>query len=267
MTSMQPKTPISPAINVPAGAAPDHGLDPEDEKFRARLALGQGETRSFYAITPELPPVGSDTAAWAESVAWSELGTLTLEEDGGASSNNSGSAGALKLSPELRLKDVAVRRYFNIRSTFDRTLESTSCFDCDLPREALEAARQLAKDALAAILPMQAYLFIPPDELAKAQAEAEKIAREFAGECLKHMQKTSEDAKKSLKSGDLKSSLSKRLRVFSGRHDARLHIFPYSQLYAPETGIATVAIIESRHQSITGDHGRARMTSASSFPS
>jgi hypothetical protein len=44
---MQPKTPISPAIHVPQGATPDHGLDPEDEKFRTRLALGQNDARSF----------------------------------------------------------------------------------------------------------------------------------------------------------------------------------------------------------------------------
>ncbi|MFN7400993.1 MAG: hypothetical protein ACK5R4_01500 [Alphaproteobacteria bacterium] len=264
---MQPKTPISPAIHVPQGATPDHGLDPEYEKFRTRLALGQNDARSFYAVTLELPPIGSDTKNWAESIAWAELGTLSLEDDIGGSSATSGSADPLQLSPELRLKTLSVRRFFNIRTAFDRALESESCFDCDLPREALETARQLAKDALAAILPMQAYLFIPPDELAKAQADAERIAREFAGDCLKHARKDSEEAKKSLKSGEIKSSLGKRLRKLSERHDGRYHIFPYSQLHAPETGIATIAIIESRHQSITGDHGRVRMTTTSSFPS
>ncbi len=260
LISMQPKTPISSAFNVPPGTLPDHGLDPEEEKFRNRLALGQSNNRSFYAITPDLPPTGSDVTSWAESVAWSELGTLTLEDNMGESSNNSSSAGSLSLSPELRLKNVSVRRFFNVRTAFDRTFESASCFDCDLPREALEAARQLAKDALVSILPMQAYLFIPPDELAKAQAEAEKIAREFASDCLKQTKSESEHNKKSLNPVDLKSGLTKRLRKLSERHDARFHLFPFSQLYAPETGIATVAMIESRHQSITGDHARVRMT-------
>ena len=262
---MRSKTPISPGIHVPAGATPSHGLDPEEEKFRTRLG-GGADIRVIHAVTHTLPPQGADTQAWAESVSWVELGSLSLIPGGGTSGEDSGNGEAVKLSPEIRLKHMEIRRFFNIRTAFDRSLDAASCFDCDLPRETLDAARQLAKDALAAILPMQAYLFIPPDELAKAQAEAEKIAREFAADCLKIAQKDAENLKKSLKSGELKSGLSKRLRTLSERHDARYHIMPFSRLYAPETGIATVAVIESRHQSISGDHGRARMGTTSSFP-
>jgi hypothetical protein len=256
---MHPKTPISPGTDVPAGAAPNHGLDPQEEKFRTRLGQDQ-EIRRFYAFTPELPPPGADPTSWAESVSWTELGTLSLAPGDASSGEGSGDMPPVQLSPDTRLKHMATRRFFNIRTALDRKLETTSFFECDLPRETIDAARQLAKDALAAILPMQAYLFIPPDELARAQREAEKIAREFAADCLKIAQNDAEHAKKSLKSGDLTSGLRKRLRSLSERHDARYHVFPYSQRYAPETGIATVAVIESRHQSITGDHGRARMS-------
>ena len=258
---MRSKTPISPGIHVPAGSTPDHGLDPEEEKFRTRLGAKQAvqAVRTFFALTPELPPKSADTTSWAESVSWVELGSLSLISGEGASGEESGNSETVRLSPETRLKYMEIRRFFNIRTAFDRSLDTASCFDCDLPRETLDAARQLAKDVLTAILPMQAYLFIPPDELARAQAEAEKIAREFAADCLKMAQKDAEHSKKSLKSGELKSILSKRLRTLSERHDARYHVMPFSRLYAPETGIATVAAIESHHHSITGDHGRARM--------
>jgi len=40
-----------------------------------------------------------------------------------------------------------------------------------------------------------------------------------------------------------------------------MHIFPHTQLSAPDTGVATIAIIASQQQSIVGDHGRYSGTS------
>lgn len=268
-------TPITDPRDVSPAAKPHHGLDPEDQPFTARRNNEQLVERR-YAIHPELIlAISRDPAAikaaeerlaqtpWAQRVEWTELGTLDLDTKS-ASGSGEGSASAtgrgITIGGTTSIAEARNKGFFNLQAAFERGIKSEFEEEKDAEREMLQQAQAAAKEALAALLPPQAFLFVPLDELARAQQEAERLARDFAKECLKTQKDHDKDAmKKGGKSHDLKASLGKKLRGLSLRHDGRMHIHPFSGRYAPETGVATVAIIESRHQSITGEHGHARM--------
>mgnify|MGYP003386622112 CR=1 FL=1 len=256
-------TPITDPRDVPPTARPVHGLPKEgdvvDESFAItqELILPVKDAASLKAAEEKLAK-----QSWSDRVEWVELGQLSLDtkpatDSTGGSSGGSATARAITLGGNTSIAETRNKGFFNLQAAFERGLKTEFEEEKDVSREIMEATQQTAKDALASILPSQAFLFVPPDELFRAQQEAEKLARDFAKECLGAQKNPDKDAmNKGGKSNELKSSLGRKLRGLSLRHDGRMHIFPYSQQYAPETGIATVAAIESRYQSITGDHGR-----------
>ncbi|MFZ4124955.1 MAG: hypothetical protein ACOYJ2_02635 [Rickettsiales bacterium] len=260
------RTPITDPRHVAPTERPKHGLPRDNEDI----------VEEIFAISHELivPITGDDAAIkraeeklaqknWAERTEWSELGQLSVDgKPSSASSDGSGSTASrtIQIGGNTSISEVRNRGFFNLQAAFERGLKTEFEEERDATKEVIEAATVAAREALAAILPPQAFLFVPPDELFRAQQEAERLAREFAKESLNTQKAPDKDAmSKGGKTGDLKRSLGKKLRGLSLRHDGRMHIYPYSEQYAPETGITPVAKIESRHQSIVGDHGRAQM--------
>jgi|GEM_PF-4187783 len=255
-------TPITDPRDVPPTAKPVHGLPKEGDVTEERFGVAQDlilpvkDAASLKAAEEKL-----SKHSWSERVEWTELGQLTLDTkpatDSSGSNTGSSTARSITIGGNTSVAEARNKGFFNLQAAFERGMKTEFEEEKDASREIMEAAQQTARDALASILPSQAFMFIPPDELFRAQQEAEKLARDFAKECLGAHKNPDKDAMhKGGKSGELKSSLGRKLRGLSLRHDGRMHIFPYSQQYAPETGIATVAAIESRYQSITGDHGR-----------
>lgn len=263
---MTRRTPITDPRHVAPTERPTHGLPRDNEDI----------VEEIFAICCDLiiPIMGDDAALrhaeeklaqknWVDRTEWSELGQLTA--DGNPSSTSSdGSASAtgrtIQIGGNTTVAEVRNRGFFNLQAAFERGLKTEFEAERDATKEVIEAAIATAREALAAILPPQAFLFIPPDELFRAQQEAERLAREFAKESLSTQKTPDKNAmSKGGKTGDLKRSLGKKLRNLSLRHDGSMHIYPFSQQYAPETGLTPVAKIESRHQSIVGDHGRAQM--------
>jgi hypothetical protein len=260
-------TPITDPRHIAPNERLVHGL-PRDNADIAEHA---------FAITQELIlPVEKESAlkaaeekltqkSWSDRVEWTELGQLTTDIKSTTSSGD-GSASTttrtITIGGNTSITEARNKGFFNLQAAFERGLKTEFEEEKDVERELLHSAHAIAKEALAALLPPQAFLFVPPDELFKAQQDAEKTAREFAKECLNAHKSPDKDAMKTGKSMDLKASLGKKLRSFSLRHNASMHIHPFSGQYAPETGIATVAVIESRHQSIAGEHGRVRMSTS-----
>lgn len=261
-------TTITDPRDVPRDTKLDHGLDPEEKRFASRREGNQLIT-FIFALTPELvvpADVKSLKAAeekltqssWADRTEWNEL--LAFMPGEKPAGDSSGSTRGITLGGSTSIAEVRNKGFFNLQAAFERGLKTEFEATKDAEREILDAAQTAAKEALAFILPTQAYLFIPVDELFAAQQQAEKMARDFAKECINAQKIPDKDSmKKGGASAEMKTSLGTKLRSLSMRHDGRMHIHPFSGRYAPETGIATVAAIESRQQSISGDHGRAQM--------
>lgn len=263
-------TTITDPRDVPRGTKPDHGLDPEEKRFASRREGNELITITL-ALSPALViPVDEKSlkaaeekltqSSWSDRTEWNELLPYMPNDKSSGDSSSSTTARGITLGGNTSIAEVRNKGFFNLRAAFERGIKTEFEEIKDAEREIIDAAQLAAKEALAFILPTQAYLFIPADELFAAQQQAEKMAREFAKECINSQKIPDKDSmKKGGASTEMKSSLGTKLRSLSMRHDGRMHIHPFSGRYAPETGIATVAAIESRNQSITGDHGRAQM--------
>jgi hypothetical protein len=205
-------------------------------------------------------------ASWVGLIEWIELSApLPLEipenQSSGDSSDTSNIQPPLLRAEVSAAKGLRAEGFIHVRRVFERGISSAISRDNPLESKHAEEAQTLARELVKEILPAQAFLFVPPDELALAAKEAEKIARDMVQQCKLIVSDHAKLEPKPLLRQELKQSVSKRIRGLRERHDARLHMFPYSEQSAPITGVATVAIIASQQQSIIGDHGRVSQTS------
>lgn len=252
----------------------DHGLGRRDQGrfaiFNARTSIGLNPNHITFGIT-HMMPVALDSedpntaisnalellqrhvASWHDRVSYHELGTSlhSLPDDTSSTDDGEESANASSKSADKRfVMHPHHYGYVRLHATFARAFGRIRE---ENPDEPTTKATEIAERALKDLLPEQAYLFIPPEALMIATKEAERIAED----AIKHAKQREKEQPKDAKLyGQVKQKLANSIHAIRVRHDGRMHIFPYTQLYAPETGIATIAIIASQQQSIVNDHGR-----------
>lgn len=258
----------------------DHGLGRDPRKsgllaiYQPRISISPDSDRIVFGITHQIPlsmvepSAASDLEnavqllehaciSWQDYVSYQRLGHFVSMIPGDKPSNAESEDGNTSGSTHGRVpKKFALSPhhygYIALHSLMQRTITSSS-------EGCTSDAMAIAHRALEELLPQQAYLFIPPHDLMMATKEAERIASEalkFAQESMhKQVQKPADVY------GQVKRKLSHGIRALRIRHDGRMHIFPYTQLSAPDTGVATIAIIASQQQSIVNDHGRYSATS------
>lgn len=265
---------ISAPENVSHTGPFDHGLGRDNERqrlaiFNAHTSFGLNPRSIAFGIT-QMMPVSIDTdnpqasianaldllqrhvSSWHDRVSYHELGSsLQLLPDETMTDNDEASETASAKSADKRfVMHPHHYGYLRLHSVFSKAFDRIRE---DAPDDETLKAADIAQRALKDLLPEQAYLFIPPDALMLATKEAERIAEDT----IKHTkQREKEQPKEAKLYGQVKHKLASSIHAMRVRHDARMHIFPYTQLYAPETGIATIAIIASQQQSIANDHGR-----------
>jgi hypothetical protein len=268
LQSVSDARPYSPA------EAPNHGLDPEETRFQSRYGMLPKKSVIFALIEWQavciLPEPSQQLAAvqeaarrlensisqWADTLTYYDLGCAQWLPEATDNSNNS-TTGTQKTSKK-NIESPNVYGYIHLAPYLGKALHAYARAT-DPFSSAKQEAEQLAQKILADILPTQAFMFIAPDELAKATQEAIRISRELFDQSLQYVSSKSQPTPKP-NEPEIKSSILRRLRGFRNRHDARMHFMPYTALYAPETGVATIAIIASEQQSISGDYGRASLT-------
>jgi len=249
----------------------DHGLGRDRDRFaviRARTSIGLGPRAIEFGIT-QLHPVNLTSeesvaraiellerhvTSWQDRVSYHALGAHWhgVPDDTAATSgeNDSAPISAAKSADKRFVMHPHHYGYLRLYGVFEKAFASAAGENAD--PETLHAA-ELAERALRELLPPQAYLFISPTDLMQASKEATRIAEET----IKHARDHEKEAPKSARLyGRIKNKLAHDIRALRVRHDGRMHIFPYTALSAPDTGVATIAIIASQQQSIVGDHGR-----------
>ncbi len=267
---------LSDPLSTHPGVVPDHGLGRRDE-FPARLALfGVRSNFSIPAkakfgiidvyplsldagakdiITRESSRLSARIAHWADVVSYTPLSdalSVNDDETSDAKPAETSDTSARSISKRLVLSPQPYG-FFQLYPTLLRGFASA-----DINHDTSDQTAEIARRALEELLPQQAYFFVPPQDLMLAQKEAERMAREALEGAKKSLQ--NKEAKPEDIHGQIKRKLAHGLRGLRARHDGRMHIFPHTRLSAPETGVATIAIIASQQQSIIGDHGRVSGT-------
>lgn len=248
----------------------DHGLGREHDRFSVmnpRTSIGLGARSIQFGITQLLPFPTSDEEAvaravellerhvmsWQDRISYHELGAPwhgIPEEDAGSSDESDSAVASAKSADKRFVMHPHHYGYLRLHAVFGRAFAAALGEQPDA--DSLQAV-ELAERALKEVLPQQAYLFISPHDLMLASKEAERIAEDT----IKHAKQHDKEAPKSSKLyGRIKNKLAHDIRALRIRHDGRMHIFPYVEQSAPDTGVATIAIIASQQQSIMGDHGR-----------
>lgn len=237
--------------------------------MNARTSIGLNPNNITFGIT-QMMPVSLDTqdprtaisnalellqrhvASWHDRVSYHELGASlhSLPDDASADESEESENASSKSADKRFVLHPHHYGYVRLHATFARAFGRIREED---PDESTIRATEIAERALKELLPEQAYLFIPPEAMMLATKEAERIAEDT----IKHAkQRDKEQPKEAKLYGQVKQKLAHSIHAIRVRHDGRMHFFPYTQLYAPETGIATIAIIASQQQSIVNDHGR-----------